>query len=84
MTAKLDLRIEVDPQGRRQLTHPEAASISHQTLIERARALVPVLRERAARTEAAERLLPETVTISWMLDSSASCNHDDLVASSSV
>jgi 3-hydroxy-9,10-secoandrosta-1,3,5(10)-triene-9,17-dione monooxygenase len=61
MTAKLDLRVEVDPQGRRQLTHPEAASISHQTLIERARALVPVLRERAARTEAAERLLPETV-----------------------
>jgi 3-hydroxy-9,10-secoandrosta-1,3,5(10)-triene-9,17-dione monooxygenase len=62
MTAKLDLRIDVDTQGRRQLTHPQAASISPQTLIERARALVPVLLERAARTEAAERLLPETVS----------------------
>jgi alkylation response protein AidB-like acyl-CoA dehydrogenase len=62
MSGKLDLLVEVDSQGRRQITHPEAASISPQTLIERAKALVPVLRERAAPTEAAERLLPETVS----------------------
>jgi alkylation response protein AidB-like acyl-CoA dehydrogenase len=62
LKVKLDVRQGVDGLGRRQLIHPEAASISPQTLIERAKALVPVLRERAAPTEAAERLLPETVS----------------------
>ncbi|HEX5370978.1 MAG TPA: hypothetical protein VFY10_16360 [Dehalococcoidia bacterium] len=52
--------VGVDAQGRRSLTHAEAATITPDTLIERARAMIPVLRERAAATEAARRLLPET------------------------
>lgn len=51
----------VDSHGRRVLTHPEAGSISRETLIERARAMVPALRERAQRIEEARQLLPETV-----------------------
>jgi 3-hydroxy-9,10-secoandrosta-1,3,5(10)-triene-9,17-dione monooxygenase len=43
------------------LTHPEAATITREALIERARDLAPDLRQRAAATEAARRLLPETV-----------------------
>jgi 3-hydroxy-9,10-secoandrosta-1,3,5(10)-triene-9,17-dione monooxygenase len=41
--------------------HPEADTITRDTLIQRARDMAPRLRERAARTEAARRLLPETV-----------------------
>jgi 3-hydroxy-9,10-secoandrosta-1,3,5(10)-triene-9,17-dione monooxygenase len=55
------IRIEVDANGKRILTHPEAETITRETLIDRARAMVPALRERAARTEEARRLLPETV-----------------------
>lgn len=51
----------VDERGRRVLTHPEAATISREVLIERARAMIPALRERAPRTEEARQLLRETV-----------------------
>ncbi|HLG10536.1 MAG TPA: hypothetical protein VI876_02150 [Dehalococcoidia bacterium] len=50
----------IDPNGRRVLTHPETETITREELVRRARALVPVLRERAAATEEARRLLPET------------------------
>jgi alkylation response protein AidB-like acyl-CoA dehydrogenase len=43
------------------LTHPEAATITPKVLLERARAMVPVLRERAAATEEARTMLPETL-----------------------
>ena len=43
------------------ITHSEADTITPEVLIERARDMVPNLRERAGRTEAAARLLPETV-----------------------
>jgi resorcinol 4-hydroxylase (FADH2) len=55
------VRVEVDPKGQRMLTHPEAATITRETLIERARTMIPALRERAPRTEEARRLLPEMV-----------------------
>ena len=42
-------------------THPEAGTITREALIQRARDMVPRLRERAARTEAAGHLLPETI-----------------------
>ncbi|HWO73610.1 MAG TPA: acyl-CoA dehydrogenase family protein [Dehalococcoidia bacterium] len=55
------IAVSVDAAGRRILTHPEAATITREALVERARAMVPVLRERAPRCEAARQLLPETV-----------------------
>ena len=62
MTAtKLDIIRQRDSEGRVVLTHPEAASITREELISRARAMIPRLRERAAATEEARRLLPETV-----------------------
>ena len=62
MTVKqLDITRAVDSEGRVVLTHPEAASITRDELIARARAMIPRLRERAAATEEARRLLPETV-----------------------
>ncbi len=61
MASTTRVRAEIDEQGRRVLTHTEADSITRDTLIKRARALVPALRERAQRTEEACRLLPETV-----------------------
>jgi len=50
-----------DWQGRRTLTHPEAETITREELVRRARALIPVLRERASRCESARRLLPESL-----------------------
>ena len=62
MTAKqLDIIQTYDSEGRTVLTHPEAASITREELIARARAMIPRLRERAAATEEARQLLPETV-----------------------
>ena len=55
------MRVSYDAQGRRVLTHPEADTITRAVLVERARALVPALRERAQRTEEARQLLPETL-----------------------
>jgi alkylation response protein AidB-like acyl-CoA dehydrogenase len=52
--------VSTDAQGRRVLTHPEAGSITGDELVRRAHDLIPVLRERAAATEEARRLLPET------------------------
>ncbi len=43
------------------IPHLDFAGISYGEAIERARALVPVLKERAARAESARGLLPETV-----------------------
>ena len=43
------------------LTHPEVETITREELIARAHEMIPTLRERAAATEAARRLLPETV-----------------------
>ena len=43
------------------LTHPEAGTITREELIARAKAMLPALRERAAATEEARRLLPETL-----------------------
>jgi alkylation response protein AidB-like acyl-CoA dehydrogenase len=42
------------------ILHPEAGTITREELVRRAREMVPVLRERAAASEAARRLLPET------------------------
>jgi alkylation response protein AidB-like acyl-CoA dehydrogenase len=61
MSSATGVRLEIDGSGRRVLTHPEAATITPERLIARARAMVPALRERAQRTEEACRLLPETV-----------------------
>jgi alkylation response protein AidB-like acyl-CoA dehydrogenase len=61
MTSTVAIRVEIDRDGRRVLTHPEADSITREVLIDRAKAMVPALRERAPRTEEAGRLLPETV-----------------------
>jgi alkylation response protein AidB-like acyl-CoA dehydrogenase len=55
-----EVSVGVDAQGRRVLTHAEAATITPEALIGRARGMIPTLRERAARTEEARRLLPET------------------------
>jgi 3-hydroxy-9,10-secoandrosta-1,3,5(10)-triene-9,17-dione monooxygenase len=55
------VQVTIDPLGRRVLKHAEAASITPEVLIGRARAMVPVLRERAARTEEARTMLPETL-----------------------
>jgi alkylation response protein AidB-like acyl-CoA dehydrogenase len=55
------VRVEVNGSGRRVLAHPEAESITRETLIERAQAMIPALRERAPLTEEARRMLPETV-----------------------
>src|SRR3972149_383618 len=61
MQTRTAMRVSFDAQGRRILTHPEAGTISRAVLVERARALVPALRERAQRTEEARQLLPETL-----------------------
>lgn len=50
-----------DASGRRVLTHPEAATMTRETLVRRASDLIPTLRERAPGCEAALQLLPETV-----------------------
>jgi len=60
MTSNL-VSVSTDQHGRRLLTHPEAETITREALIERARAMIPALRERAPRTEEARKLLPETV-----------------------
>jgi len=61
MTAtKLDITHKQDAEGRVVLTHPEATSITREDLTARARAMIPRLRDRAAATEEARRLLPET------------------------
>jgi alkylation response protein AidB-like acyl-CoA dehydrogenase len=52
--------VSTDAGGRRVLTHPEAAAMTREELVRRAGSLIPVLRERAAATEEARRLLPET------------------------
>jgi alkylation response protein AidB-like acyl-CoA dehydrogenase len=49
-----------DGNGRRTLTHPEADTITRAELVRRAHAMIPTLRQRAAATEEARRLLPET------------------------
>jgi alkylation response protein AidB-like acyl-CoA dehydrogenase len=59
--ASSPVTVSRDAQGRRVLTHPEADTITREALIERARALIPMLRDRALATEEAGRLLPETV-----------------------
>jgi resorcinol 4-hydroxylase (FADH2) len=61
MTSTLEVRVEIGADGRRMLTHPEADTITREILIERARRMVPGLRQRAAQTEATRHLLPETV-----------------------
>jgi alkylation response protein AidB-like acyl-CoA dehydrogenase len=53
------VRVVFDGSGRRTLRHPEAETITAEVLVERAQALVPVLRERAQRTEDERTLLPE-------------------------
>ena len=50
----------IDDAGRRVLTHPEAGTVTPDELVARAAAMIPVLRERAAATEAARRVLPDT------------------------
>ncbi|HLF76915.1 MAG TPA: hypothetical protein VJB57_05435 [Dehalococcoidia bacterium] len=55
------VRVTFEPSGRRVLTHPEAETITRATLVQRARDMVPVLRQRARATEEARHLLPETV-----------------------
>jgi alkylation response protein AidB-like acyl-CoA dehydrogenase len=56
-----DITITTDAQGHRILTHPDADSITREVLVERAKAMVPELKERAPHTDAARRMLPETV-----------------------
>jgi resorcinol 4-hydroxylase (FADH2) len=56
-----DITIYTDAGGHRVLTHPEADLITREVLIERAKAMVPTLKERARQTEEARRVLPETV-----------------------
>jgi alkylation response protein AidB-like acyl-CoA dehydrogenase len=60
-TTKLDITQGTDAAGRRVLTHPERDTITREELIARARDMVPRLRQRAAATEEARHLLPETV-----------------------
>jgi alkylation response protein AidB-like acyl-CoA dehydrogenase len=63
MTATNELpavAVSIDDAGRRVLTHPEADTITADELVARATAMIPVLRERAAATEAARHVLPET------------------------
>jgi alkylation response protein AidB-like acyl-CoA dehydrogenase len=56
-----DIRLTLDASGRRILTHPEADTITPDILAQRARNLIPALRERAVRSEEARTLLPETL-----------------------
>jgi len=60
LAGAVGIHVSRDEQGRRIIAHPEADTITREALIERARALVPALRQRARRCEEAERLLPET------------------------
>ena len=60
-TATTKMLVSTDAEGRRILTHPEAATITPELLARRASDLIPALRERAARTEEARKLLPETI-----------------------
>src|SRR5262245_10866390 len=55
------VRVRYDPQGRRVLTHPEAATITRAALVARAKALAPVLKERARATEDLRQIPAETV-----------------------
>ena len=61
MMAWSSVAITTDGSGLRLLTHPEAGTITSEVLVQRARNMIPALRERAARTEAARTLLPETI-----------------------
>jgi 3-hydroxy-9,10-secoandrosta-1,3,5(10)-triene-9,17-dione monooxygenase len=61
MTVEEGIKSSRDADGRRVLTHPEAETITREKLIERAREMVPRLRERAAAAEDARRLPAETV-----------------------
>ena len=60
-TSTSSVRISYDAQGRRVLTHPEAATITRAELVSRAKALAPVLRERARATEDLRHIPQETV-----------------------
>ncbi|HEU0075035.1 MAG TPA: hypothetical protein VFS30_13615, partial [Dehalococcoidia bacterium] len=60
MSTTLNITITEDARGRRVITHPEADTITRAELVRRARQLIPALRARAAASEAARRLLPET------------------------
>ncbi len=60
-TTDSTISTSADPFGRRVLTHPEAATMTREVLVQRARDMIPALRERARRTEEARHLLPETV-----------------------
>jgi 3-hydroxy-9,10-secoandrosta-1,3,5(10)-triene-9,17-dione monooxygenase len=59
-TSTSNVRISHDAQGRRVLTHPEAG-ITRAELVARAKALAPVLKERARATEDLRHIPPETV-----------------------
>jgi 3-hydroxy-9,10-secoandrosta-1,3,5(10)-triene-9,17-dione monooxygenase len=54
------IRVGQDAQGRRLIAHPEAETITRAELVRRARGMILALRERAAASEAARRLLPAT------------------------
>jgi 3-hydroxy-9,10-secoandrosta-1,3,5(10)-triene-9,17-dione monooxygenase len=55
------VRQSFDRDGRRILTHSEAGTVTREVLVQRARELVPILRQRARACEEARQLLPETV-----------------------
>src|SRR3954466_11857643 len=59
-TSTSNVRINSDAQGRRVLTHPEAG-ITRAELVARAKALAPVLKQRARATEDLRHIPPETV-----------------------
>lgn len=59
-TQQHDITVSTDAAGRRIVTHPEAETITRSELVRRAREMIPTLRDRAAASEAARRLLPET------------------------
>jgi len=54
------IMVGTDARGRKVITHPEAETITREELVRRAREMIPTLRERAAASEEARRLLPET------------------------
>src|SRR6185369_809 len=60
-TSTSTVRFTHDAQGRRVLTHPEAATITRTELVARAKVLAPVLKQRARATEDLRHIPPETV-----------------------
>src|SRR5262245_25500925 len=56
-----NVRISTDAQRRRVLTHPEAATVTRAELVNRARTLAPVLKQRARATEDLRHIPAETV-----------------------